>query len=172
MDELRIAGGKRRPLQLQRVSKTHWTRTKRACFLDVLALSCNVKLAAEQAGVVPSSAYRLRRLDPDFAALWRDALLAGYERLETELVGRALQSIDPILPGEGGEEAAAAADAAIEKMDARTILQVLAHRRATVEGGMRPSRRDAQRRIATEEETNAALLKKLAVLERQVRERT
>ena len=172
MDELHITGSKRRPLQRQRLTKSGWTKTKRAKFLDVLALTCNVKFAAAEAGAVPSTAYRARRTDPEFAELWREALLAGYERLETELLQRALQSINAISPGDGGHAVVEAADAAVEKMDINAILKVLAHRRGTVEGGMRPSRRDVRRRIATEEETNAALLKKLAILERQVRERT
>lgn len=171
MDEVHIGSGNRRPVQLKRVRKGGWTKTRRARFLDALALSCNVTLAAGEAGMATLSAYRLRRSDPEFADLWREALLAGYERLETELLGRALQAVNAIQPGDGGEAVAKAADAAVEKMDARTILQVLAHRRATVEGGVRPNRRDVRRRIATEEETNAALLKKLAILEKQVKER-
>jgi hypothetical protein len=172
MDEVQIGSGNRRPVQLRRTRKDGWSKARRARFLDVLAMSCNVRLAADEAGMSTNNAYRLRRMDPEFAALWREALLAGYERLETELLQRALQSVNAIEPGDGGEDAAAAADAAVEKMDTRMILQVLAHRRATVEGGMRQTRRAAQRRIATEEETNAALLKKLAVLEKQVREQT
>jgi hypothetical protein len=172
MDEVQIGSGNRRPVQVKRVRKGGWTKTRRARFLDTLALSCNVTLAVREAGMSTANAYRLRRMDPEFAELWREALVAGYERLETELLQRALQSVNAIAPGDGGEDVAEAANAAVEKMDIRMILQVLAHRRATVEGGMRPNRRDVQRRIATEEETNAALLKKLAVLERQVRERT
>lgn len=172
MDEVQIGSGNRRPVQVKRIRKGGWTKTRRACFLDVLALSCNVRLASSEAGMSAQNAYRLRRTDPEFAALWREALVAGYERLETELIQRALQSVNAIQPGDGGEEAAEAANAVVEKMDIKAILQVLAHRRATVEDGMRPNRRDVRRRMATEEETNAALLKKLAILERQTRDRT
>ncbi|WP_213982623.1 hypothetical protein [Sphingomonas sp. dw_22] len=172
MDDVRIGNGRRRPAQVKRVRKDGCTRKRRACFLDVLALTCNVRLAAREADLSVTTAYRLRRTDLEFAALWREALIAGYERLETELVQRALQSINAIEPGDGGEEAVAAADAAVEKMDVNTILKVLAVCRATLDGGGQRGRRDMpHRRIATEEETNAALLKKLAVLEKQVRER-
>ncbi|MET0310346.1 MAG: hypothetical protein ABW023_16695 [Sphingomonas sp.] len=170
MDEVRIGSGNRRPVQVRRNPKNGLGKTKRARFLDTLALTCNVRLAAHQSGLHKSSIYRLRRTDPAFAGLWRDAMLAGYERLEMELLHRALQSMNAIEPGDGGEDVAEAANAAVEKMDTRTILQVLGHHRVSMEGGKRPPRR-GERRIATEEETNAALLKKLAILEKQVRER-
>jgi hypothetical protein len=169
MDEVHIGSGNGRPLQLRRNQKRGWTATRRARFIDALALSCNVTLAANEAGMAQVSAYRLRRTDPAFADLWREALIAGYERLETELLQRALQAVNAIRPGDGGEDVAKSVNAAVERMDVKTILQVMAHRRATVEGGMRPGRRDVQRRIATEEETNAVLLKKLAVLRRQMK---
>lgn len=173
MDEVQIGSGRQRPVQVRRVRKDGWTKARRARFLDMLALSCNVRMAAREAGMATNNAYRLRSTDPQFAELWREALIAGYERLEMELVGRALQSVNAIQPGDGGPDVTAAGEAVIEKMDAKTILSVLAQRSRALEKGIRPLRRDACRReVATEEETNAALLKKLAVLRRQIKEST
>lgn len=73
---------------------------KRQAFLDALALTCNVRLAARYAGVDHSTAYNHRRRDPTFMAQWQDALETGYDRLE-ELVlqhsgaGQALAPADP-----------------------------------------------------------------------------
>ena len=71
-------------------SWTRWTKKKRAVFLDELAGTCNVRQAAAAARVTPQSVYRLRRKDPGFVEEWHEALLAGYEMLETELLGHLL----------------------------------------------------------------------------------
>lgn len=68
----------------------HW----RTYFLQALAETSNVKLSAEQAGVSPSRAYKVRREHADFAAQWRVALLEGYEHLEMEVLGY-LRAADP-----------------------------------------------------------------------------
>ena len=73
---LRAAEGK------EKLNK-HW----RTYFLAALIETSNVKASAEQAGISPSRAYRVRREDPDFAAQWRAALCEGYENLEMDLLG-------------------------------------------------------------------------------------
>lgn len=60
-------------------------------FLRALARSANARLAAEKAGVDPSTAYLLRRRDPGFALAWRQALAWGRMRAKAE--GR------PVFPG-------------------------------------------------------------------------
>ena len=62
----------------------HW----RGVFLDFLAETSNVTEAAKKAGVSPSRAYKVRREEPEFAKLWRAALLEGYEHLEFETLRR------------------------------------------------------------------------------------
>jgi phage portal protein BeeE len=59
---------------------------RRADFLDHLAATCNVKVAAENSGVSPSAAYQWRRRDAVFAEQWQDALETGYACLETMLL--------------------------------------------------------------------------------------
>jgi len=68
----------------------HW----RTYFLQALAETSNVKLSAARAQISPSRAYKARREDADFAALWRAALFEGYEHLEMEVLGY-LRDPDP-----------------------------------------------------------------------------
>jgi hypothetical protein len=170
MAEVGIGSGKRRPVQVRRTRIDGWTVKRRQRFIDMLAGTCNVRMAADAAGVQTGSAYRLRRTDPAFDAAWREALVLGYERLETALLERALRSVDRPPPGED-DDTARSAERAVEAMDPRVMAMVLNHHRAAAEGrgaGARPG----ARRVATAQETNDALLKKLAVLEKQVRERS
>jgi hypothetical protein len=60
----------------------HW----RPVFLEALAETSNVTVAAARAGVPALRAYRLRRDDPAFAARWLEALHEGYDHLEIELL--------------------------------------------------------------------------------------
>lgn len=59
---------------------------KRQRFIDALALTCNVRMSVEYAGVFLSTVYRARTRDPVFAAQWREALEMGMERLEMLVV--------------------------------------------------------------------------------------
>jgi hypothetical protein len=131
---------------------TRWSKKKRAIFLDELAGTCNVRASAIAAGVTPASVYRLRRKDPGFAGEWREALLAGYEMLETELLGHLLSGkTGPLERPDGGE---------ILLKDAISLLD--AHRRS-MQGKWRggpPLQR------AHPEDTNKAILKKLEAIDR------
>lgn len=165
--EIGLSSNRKRPVQLRRV--TGWSQARQSRFLDALAGTCNVRLSAETAGVGVTTVYARRRTDPHFAARWQEALLLGYERLETALLERALRSVAAVHPGEGDEAVMIAADAAVAEMDFRLIRFVLEYHRggkAQQAGG-----RTAARHIASEAETNAALLKRLAVLERKTRGR-
>lgn len=62
----------------------------RGVFLDTLALSGNVRQAAEAAGGTHDSAFALRRRDPAFADGWDAAVSSVYARLEAELLSRAI----------------------------------------------------------------------------------
>ncbi|MGV3553656.1 MAG: hypothetical protein ACO1OD_00190 [Croceibacterium sp.] len=59
----------------------------RAGFLEALAETSNITLAAARANVPKQTVYRVRRQDPVFAAHWRAALFEGYDNLEMELLG-------------------------------------------------------------------------------------
>lgn len=62
----------------------HW----RAEFLAGLAETSNVTASAAAAGIDPARAYKVRRKEPAFRALWYAALLEGYEHLELETLER------------------------------------------------------------------------------------
>ncbi|MDH4746599.1 hypothetical protein OMP43_21450 [Sphingomonas sp. CBMAI 2297] len=134
-------------------SWTRWTKKKRAAFLDELAGTCNVRQAAAAARVTPQSVYRLRRKDPGFVEEWHEALLAGYEMLETELLGHLLSG-NPgktITRLDGGQ------------IDMRMLIQLLEAHRRSLQGKWRggpPLRR------ADPEDTNKAILKKLEAIDR------
>lgn len=66
-------------------------------FLEVLAETSNVRLAAARAGIEPATAYCLRRRSRRFAAQWQSALYEGYCNLEMEILG---QLRDPSSPGQ------------------------------------------------------------------------
>lgn len=166
MAETEVITGGSHLVQRRAVRSDAFGKARRVRFLQVLAATSNVKAAAAAAGVGTATVYRVRQSDPAFAGNWREAMAAAYERLEAALLARAL----------GTEDIDAAIDFGDPKaifpatqIDADLALRLLGRHRATAEGRDRPVKRG--RHIATEEETNKALLKQLAILRRQI-ERT
>lgn len=102
-------------------------------FLDALAETSNVTVAAGRVNIPTQTVYKLRREDADFAARWQAALGEGYDNLEMELVGYLR---DP---------------APAKKMDVTAALRLLAAHRETVE----------RRRALTEEEDEQATIASL-----------
>ena len=92
MSGLVIEGGKR--VRQVRPSYRSWTPAKQREFLEALAESCNVKLAAKRAGVSTSMAYVRRGKDASFRAGWDQALATGYAQLEMMLLERALHGVE------------------------------------------------------------------------------
>jgi hypothetical protein len=127
---------------------------RRADFLDHLAATCNVKVAAENSGVSPSAAYQWRRRDAVFAEQWQDALETGYACLETMLLARA-RGMTELPVGE-----VPAPDPA--KMDTELAIRLLGHHRRGVSGEKRAGGKLLSR--ASEDETNAAIIKQLRAL--------
>lgn len=162
-------------------------------FLVRLAESCNMSRAARQAGVSHSTIYRLRARDPDFAAAWQQAIEAGYERLELALVEAALARVArraemgvPWQRGAGaGDCGAADADAEnsgagaadardaeaevplVEPMTIEQAIALLGRYRATMRSGKFQTPRPRAALVPTPEETDEAILSRLAVLRRQ-----
>lgn len=127
-------------------------------FLDHLAATCDINAAAATIKVDPESVHGLRRSDPAFGAAWGEALAAGYEMLETRLVGHALAG--------GGREIAGATGRA-GPIDAELALRLLSEHRGTATGATGRARRGgATARVASREQTDAAILRKLAQIER------
>jgi hypothetical protein len=132
----------------------------KAEFLDALAATCQVKLAAAVIGVDPKSVYALRRRDPEFLREWGLALDQGYQLIETLLLGH-------VLAGGGACEPIARPDEA-DLIDVDTGLRLLAAHRASVVGTakQRANRGGSKPQRASDGETDAAILKKLAAIER------
>lgn len=150
-----------RPVQARKARSNGWTKVRREEFLIELAASCNIVRATALVEMSPSSAYRLRQRDGEFAAQWQAALTVGYERLETALVRRALETI--------GEIAIEALDERAEPVEKMTVDQAIAilrsHRESIRQGRVR-RRKPQPREIATQEETDAALVKRFHMVER------
>ncbi|MDF7777399.1 hypothetical protein P1X14_19235 [Sphingomonas sp. AOB5] len=133
------------------------TRAVQGVFLDQLAGTCNVRASARAAGIDPTSVYALRRRDARFAGEWLEALRAGYDLLETELVGHALRggAGDTIEDGAGP----VAVDVALKLLTA--------HRNAMLG---KPHKGGTPLKRVTSEETDKVLLARLDAIERQRRE--
>lgn len=129
---------------------TKTTAQWRGAFLTALAETSNVAASCAIAGVTASRAYKLRRIDPAFARLWRIALLEGYEHLEMEVLHR-------LRFGAPRDEEV--------KFDAAAALRLLVLHRETV----------ARERVVREEETVESAMRlfdiKAAELRRKIEAR-
>lgn len=160
--EDQISGFQNGPLQRRRARPQSWTKARRAAFLTELAHSCNVTRAHTAAGVADRKAYTLRQRDPEFARAWQQALEIGFERLETALLRRALE-VTGALDIDIGEERREP----VEKMSVEQAMALLSLHRRSVQQGQAHRRNPSARHIATQEETDAVLIKRIAMVKRQ-----
>ena len=72
----------------------HYDDRRKLRFLKYLAMSSHVTASAKRANISPSTLYHWRSRDPEFRLRWMDALAAGYELLEMELLDRARNGVD------------------------------------------------------------------------------
>ena len=150
------------PLQSRKAKPGSWTKARRAAFLAELAHSCNVTRAHEAADMGQRSASVLRQRDPVFARQWQAALELGFERLETALLRRALE-----VTGELVIDAAEQAREPVVPMSVEQAIKLLEQHRRSVEQGRARRYRSQARHVATQEETDAVLLKRIAMVKRQ-----
>lgn len=150
-----------RPVQVKRVRSDGWTKTRRTAFLAELAQSCNIGRALAAAGMSGSTAYQLRRRDPEFAAQWQAALEIGYERLETALLRRALEAAGAIEIEDAAEP--------VEKMTVEQAIGFLNKHRTSIQLGHAKGRRPQAREIATQPEVDAILIRRIRMVKRQRR---
>lgn len=74
-------------------------------FLDMLAASANVTLAARAAGASMAGFYKRRARDEAFRARWEEAMECGLARVEMALVGAACRMFDPSGMADGDRDA-------------------------------------------------------------------
>ena len=149
-----------------RAPKRAWTQERRACFLDTLAATANVRMAAAATGMGCQGVYQLRARDAAFAGLWDAALDQGYARLESELLSTALgeredrrvagaiNAIDP-----DGDRAAAG------PIDQELALRMLALKRSD---GARRTLQNRSYKLVPIADVEAALAKQLAIVEKRL----
>lgn len=112
-----ISGRRNRRLVAAKERSNAFGAKRRRAFLEQLAASCNVRKAAAAAGVCPKTVYARRKSDAAFRSAWREALEAGYARLELILLERA-GAAEPVEfdPGaDAGAQAAAEPDTALAR---------------------------------------------------------
>ncbi len=73
-----------------------WTPRMAEQFVETLAETCNVTLAATAIGRSVANVYRRRAKDASFRANWDQALAIGYSRLEMMLLERALHRVEKV----------------------------------------------------------------------------
>lgn len=94
-----LAGG-----QVRKASKRNWSKAKIENFLSALAETCNVTMAAAEAGVSVSAAYKRRKADAGFRGAWMEAIGAAYQRLEMVLLERAFVGTEKLVRRKDGSE--------------------------------------------------------------------
>lgn len=196
MADEEIGTGRGRVLRITRVRAGGWTKERRTRFLQVLATTCNVRMATRAAEMRPTAAYDLRKRDAVFAGLWDEAMAIGYERLEAALLERALIGVNAISLEDivaGDEVVLVAPDNAVDAVDAVSrrghrvpgsgiapaptadtpplaidvhLALALLNRR----GSGKSSGGRGPGRIVTAAETDAALRRKLDVLARKTKQ--
>lgn len=67
-----------------------WTKARQRDFLEHLATTMNVRASARAVGMGEQGAYRLRARDEAFRAGWSEAIAEAYERLELQMLRRAI----------------------------------------------------------------------------------
>jgi hypothetical protein len=140
-----------------RAGPGRWSVKAERAFLDELTATANVRAAARAAGVSTNAAYARKRLWPAFAAAWDEAKAEGFERLELLLIHAATTTLDPEpSPEAAGEPPLMSVDQA---------LNLYKLHRASQHGG-KPQRYAWRQQLPDIEEVRAAILRKVAAMER------
>lgn len=142
--------------QLRRTKGHRWSAEAEQVFLDQLAATCNVTLAAEACGFSHAALYRRRQRDDGFMHRWDAALRQGYVHLESLLVRRACDALEGFAPDP---------DAAVRipEVSVRDALAILGHHRRAIEGGPRSRREWARRKPL--DEVRGEILSRLEAIE-------
>jgi hypothetical protein len=160
----RVCANKNRLAQVARTgSRKLFDGRRRAVFLEWFAATCNVKLSAERAGVAYQTVFKHRMKDEAFADAWDRALQQGYAYLEARVLQEALgvEGRPSTSLGTNGlsEEEATLVEEAFDRELAIALLREHA-RRLPGAGDKRKNQRTTAR-AATNQEVQAALVKRL-----------
>jgi len=136
-----------------------WTQPRRQRFLTELARTCNINHALRVVGMSGGGLRLLKARDQLFAEQVAEAIQSGYERIETELLARALGTVDAASDGGTGSGMGPGFDPVL-------AMRLLQHRAAV----QRPSRSNGgpPTKRATEREIEDALVSKLKGLAKRL----
>jgi hypothetical protein len=98
-----VLGEYRGQPQQRALRKSDLSQAKRDKFIEALADSCNVSLAARAIDRSISNVYKLWTTDAAFRAAWDQALAIGYARLEMMMLERALHGVEKTVVLKSGE---------------------------------------------------------------------
>ncbi len=155
--ETAIVAGGHAPGLRQKRKVGGWTAARRKIFLDHLAATCNIQASADMVGMSRFGLYQLRQRDENFAHQYRTALTTGYDRLEAELLRKAIATVDGVV---GDPDAAIAAPMTVDQ-----AMRLLERYRATcTESATKRLPRNSR---ATQAETDAVLLAQIKGLRRR-----
>ena len=98
-----VLGASKNGAQKRTGRPSDWTAEMADKFVEVLASSCNVSLAARTIGRSISTVYKQRSKDAAFRAAWDQALTIGYSRLELMMLERALHGVEKTVTLKSGE---------------------------------------------------------------------
>ena len=96
-----------------------WTPAMVEQFIEALADSCNVTLAARAIERLLTSVYCRKACDATFRRQWEQALAVGYSRLELMLLERALHGVEKVVVLKDGGQSV------MREYDNRTALALL-----------------------------------------------
>ncbi len=82
--------------------RSDWTQKMGDRFVETLADTCNVTLAAASIERSIANVYKWRAKDAAFRASWDRALAVGYSRLELMLLERALHGVEKVVLARDG----------------------------------------------------------------------
>ncbi|MES2904054.1 MAG: hypothetical protein V4696_07700 [Pseudomonadota bacterium] len=92
-DALKLGASKVGP-QRRTGRTSDWTEEMAERFVEELADTCNVTLAAKAIGRSIANIYKQRAKSATFRAAWDEALAVGYSRLEMMMLERALHGVE------------------------------------------------------------------------------
>ena len=112
--------------------RSDWTAAMVDLFIETLADSCNVTLAARTIGRSMTNVYLHRNRDASFRAAWEQAIGIAYSRLEIMLLERALHGVEKTVVLKDGSESV------MREYSDRTALALLRHHRDAVAASEQP----------------------------------